>query len=300
MSKKHYGRESRGDLEPGRVPGSTKPTTNIIYGKIPDFPILNYGANGTSNFFEFRRPFILYAFKKYKDMAKTFDDDSEGLYFPPAVEAPKMLKRPLIPDLDQNGNQRLDDDGDPIMVEDMREDLDLNPLSLANDPFGMARMALSEQVKNYHKTVSRYREDYKGLFYDLWGNMSTESKAKVQEMEGFTLDGGCDAFDLWTAMLRTHRGSGIQPTFDKLKARREYSEIKQYENESIINFKERFEFALEGLRTSGSHVPNGEEQSMDFISKLNDDYYEYKITLENDIQRNIVQPPSNITEAYKQ
>eukprot|EP01032_Pedospumella_encystans_P024530 gene24530-27741_t len=78
-------------------------------------------------------------------MAKTFDDDSEGLYFPPAVEAPKMLKRPLIPDLDQNGNQRLDDDGDPIMVEDMREDLDLNPLSLANDPFGMARMALSEQ-----------------------------------------------------------------------------------------------------------------------------------------------------------
>jgi len=64
ISKKHYGKETRGVLEPGRVPGSTKPTTNIIYGKIPDFPILNYGANGTSNFFEFRRPFILYAFKK--------------------------------------------------------------------------------------------------------------------------------------------------------------------------------------------------------------------------------------------
>jgi hypothetical protein len=273
MSKKHYGKETRGDLEPGRVPGSTKPTTNIIYGKIPDFPILNYGANGTSNFFEFRRPFILYAFKKYKDMAKTFDEDSEGLYFPQKVRAPKMLKRPLIPDLDENGNQKLDQRGETLFKEDMSDNIDLNPLSEANDPFGMARLALHEQVKNYHKVVFRYREDYKALFYDLWGNMSTESKAKVQEMDGFTLDGGCDVYDLWTAIMRTHRGSGSQPTFDRLKARREYSELKQFESETIINFKERFEFALEGLKTSGSHVPNGEEQAMDFISKLNNEFY---------------------------
>ena len=51
MSKKHFGRESRGDLEPGRVPGSTKPTTNFIYGTIPDFPILTYGANHRKNGF---------------------------------------------------------------------------------------------------------------------------------------------------------------------------------------------------------------------------------------------------------
>eukprot|EP01038_Epipyxis_sp_PR26KG_P005875 gene5875-8102_t len=48
MSKKHYGKESQADLESGTA--TIKPATNIIYGKIPDFPVLTYGANGLGIF----------------------------------------------------------------------------------------------------------------------------------------------------------------------------------------------------------------------------------------------------------
>jgi hypothetical protein len=183
----------------------------------------------------------------------------------------------------------------------MRDNLDLDPLSAANDPYGAEKARYIERVRLREKQIQEYQSNYTAIFYDLWSNMSHESRAKVLEVQGFSLEER-DPLDLWKAIILTYRGTGSEPIFDRLKAREAYNKLFQQNNESVAHFKERFENALDQLRAIGADLPSEADQAMDFINKLdNYRFARFKVELENDItaQRR-PHGPENLTEAYRQ
>ena len=96
-----------------RKGGSSSKQHNMAVGINPDFLELEFNqSTGTSNFYEFKTSFTNFAFKKYFDMAKTFKDNSVGLYFPPEIKRP-VVERDLF-ELDEDGNFVVDENGDPV------------------------------------------------------------------------------------------------------------------------------------------------------------------------------------------
>ena len=49
---------------------------------------------GTSNFYDFKKEFVIYVYSRYKECGHTFKDGSKGLYFPPPIKQPTKLKKP--------------------------------------------------------------------------------------------------------------------------------------------------------------------------------------------------------------
>jgi hypothetical protein len=57
----------------------------------------------TSNFYDFKKEFVIHVFTKYKECGHTFNDGATGLYFPPAIKKPSQLKRPTKQKVDDKG-----------------------------------------------------------------------------------------------------------------------------------------------------------------------------------------------------
>ena len=72
------------------------------------------------------------------------------------------------------------------------------------------------------------------------------------------------------------------PEVDKRRARLHYNNLRQYEKETLPEFKERFDFALKTLETTGETLPSQEAQAADFIGKLDTRrYQQLSLDLEN-------------------
>ena len=75
-------------------------------------------------------------------------------------------------------------------------------------------------------------------------------------------------YQLWQAIILTHRCGGYDQIQNQHHARQNYSRIHQYPKESLAAFKERFMEAIHQLESVSEHIPSDENQAIDFIYKL--------------------------------
>ena len=306
-------------------------------GTIHEFPILVPNkADGTgSNFYAFKKLFIPYIFKNYQDCGKTFDDDSTGLYFPPEVKIPEATPK-QIQETDRNGSlvfkygttmvvkeipfkDRPEEHKyinilngatvavnqpwalTPVMVDASSGIMDRDPFSEANDPYHIKRDLYKDEIKLRQKRVKEMENDYLAIFYVLWGNMSIESRAKVQEASVGFDEKERDVYSLWNAILESHRSAGGQNgIYKKFQARNEYRRLHMNSGELVASFKTRFDQVLENLRSVEQELPTEQELAIDFMEKLDPKRFtHFKVELANHVNNGIVDFPTNVTEMVR-
>ena len=307
-------------------------------GTISEFPILIPNkADGTgSNFYAFKKLFIPYIFKNYQDCGKTFDDDSTGLYFPPEVELPIVeSKQRMVQKTDSNGfllfkygttdviKETYEDrpgeykyvniangatvivsrprDLRPVMINTSDGSMDQDPFSDTNDPYHIKRDLYKDEIKLRQKRIKEMQNDYLAIFYVLWGNMSIESRAKVQEASVGFEEKERNVYHLWYAILESHRTAGGQDViYKKYQARNEYRRIHMYGGELVASFKARFDQVLETLRSVDQELPSDQELAIDFIEKLDPKRFtHFKVELANQVNNKIINFPENVTELVR-
>jgi hypothetical protein len=146
------------------------------------------------------------------------------------------------------------------------------------------------------------RQDRSALYATIWGNMSLESRDKVKETKGFDPNVNDDPLDLWLRIKETHAGgsSNFDTVKDQQRARENYASIRQYRNEAVARYKERFDHAIDQLRAVHETLPTPQAQSMDFISHLDPNRFsQLKAMLENNAILGIGTYPATLTEAFQ-
>ena len=169
------------------------------------------------------------------------------------------------------------------------------------DPFGLRRADLLEQVKARRRLIEDMKAKRASFFAALYGQLSPESEEKVKQCESWELtDAAKDPLGLWRCIKETHilaqTGSNER---DRMNVRKHYSSIKQEPSELLIRFKERYDNALSAMEAVDQELPGPIDQGIDFIDKLdNDRYSNFKIQLENNQLMNIGRFPESLLDAY--
>ena len=185
------------------------------------------------------------------------------------------------------------------MIEVNDNNFNPDPFADVNDPYHFARDEYRELQRERVRTVSRLKSDYLALYYELWGLMSLESKSKVLEAENFNEE-DVNVYQLWQAIILTHRCGGYDQIQNQHHARQNYSRIHQYPKESLAAFKERFMEAIHQLESVSEHIPSDENQAIDFIYKLDHiTFAKFKTELDNMVNSGVGSYPATVNEAYR-
>jgi hypothetical protein len=139
---------------------------------------------------------------------------------------------------------------------------------------------------------------YLALYYVLWSNMTLESRSKVLQLTEFN-ESERDVFRLWQAIINTHQNTGYDGVFNKFHARDNYRRIYMGKDELLDRFKQRYDDALNLLRSAKQSVPPEDEQAMDFIYKLdNKKFIRFRTELHNQVINRIAEFPTTLSDAY--
>eukprot|EP01040_Poterioochromonas_malhamensis_P013796 gene13796-15214_t len=139
------------------------------------------------------------------------------------------------------------------------------------------------------------------LFSYMLEHISDESEQKLSEQPTWNdVYRDKDPLALLLLLESTHVGvttGNIE--VDRERAEREYTNIRQGEKESLLEYKRRFELKVNALRNLGLEAPSNAQQSIKFIKGLDNALF---ASLKNDydvgsIVGNLNYPP-NIVDAY--
>jgi hypothetical protein len=185
---------------------------------------------------------------------------------------------------------------------------------------------LNEETRIYVQNVRDLEEEKTRLYATIWGNISSSSQQKVKET-GFT-EGDNDPEMLWRRILQTHKVGGqfgVDP-LDKLSARKNYNNVRQFPNESVVDYHTRFIRAFKAYKTayaldqpvirpaeahqgddestvtleSGQLYPDEATLAADFIDRLyGARFAQFKTDLYNNSVAGIADYPSTLSEALK-
>jgi hypothetical protein len=238
---------------------------------VQDLPLLKYGSN--ANFEQFKRAIANYAEREYPSLSSIF---TVGEY----VEPP------------------------PIIVSDA-EDAAYRPeqLSQKNDPYGILKAQVQEEVRERVKKINIMQDKKKSLFAVIWGQLSPESEQIVMQHEYWAefIADHSDPLKLWQAVEDTHviAATGIA-LLDKRKARRNYDSLRQDPDETLVRFKERTDAAVHAMMAYGADSPPDQDQAMDFVERLDKSRYErFQLKMKDLLLfHNGEGYPANLTEAY--
>ena len=81
-----------------------------------------------------------------------------------------------------------------------------------------------------------------------------------------------------------------------IAARENYSKLWQGEKETLADFRERFEAAIEGLEGVGEVTPSEETQAQDFVKRMHRKFATFKAQLQNNAVMGISTYPASIME----
>ena len=106
---------------------------------------------------------------------------------------------------------------------------------------------------------------------------------------------------LWRIIVSTHiiKSTGSSQ-LDRKAAKDNYERLRQSYNETLSQFKERFDYAIEALeQTEHPQIPEIPDQVIHFISALNESrHHEWKTKMLNEIAAGH-EVPENVVEAFE-
>jgi hypothetical protein len=108
-----------------------------------------------------------------------------------------------------------------------------------------------------------------------------------------------DPLELWKAIKATHRGGtgGVDAT-KRVTILENWHELRQRDDERIMQFRNRFRHLLDSMKELGLQVPSDAEQAMIFISKLHARYNEFTRELSNLVVQRAIAYPDTLEKAY--
>ena len=233
-------------------------------GLVEGIPMLYYREGKPNNLNEFKEKLSTYLISKYSDCG-TFIETGER-WFVPEVEPP---------DQPYDKNNR-------------------NIVSLWN--------VYEHQLKHRSDLMLRREETDTSMWGVIWGQLSRSSIEKLKQHARWdVVEMGMDPFVLWNLIRETHLLSQTGIEFlDHSNALNAYNRVHKGQHESLGDYKKRFELAVEALEAiEHPNITAEGARVSHFIESLNGNYNEWKRDLMNGIRQGRVEPPANVTAAYR-
>jgi len=145
------------------------------------------------------------------------------------------------------------------------------------------------------------KSDKGPLYATIRNQLSSESEEKLRQTENWEdVDSMKDPLLLLRAIKATHLSTdtGFNQK-DRQNARGYYNSLQQSETESLLEFKVKFDNAIESMEAVGQTLPDPVDQSIDFINRLTGSRYDaLKVQLENNQAMGLGAYPKTLADAY--
>ncbi len=146
------------------------------------------------------------------------------------------------------------------------------------------------------------QDDRAKLFAMIMMYLSDESLDAVKKEPTWTkIEDEADAEGLWKLVEQKHNVHTASEVKEitKLTARANYQMIHQVSYETIIAYKEQFNFALKSYEDQGNKKFEPEDIAMDFFRGLdNAGHRTFKMDYINGLMSKVINPPKDLNEIY--
>jgi hypothetical protein len=158
-----------------------------------------------------------------------------------------------------------------------------------------------EALKTSLNNQSALADKKLALYSYIMLHISDESEQKLKEQPTWNaISLAKDPLLLYQLLKVTHFGvvtGNLQ--VDRVKAQKDFVNIRQHEKESLIEYKKKFEHKVNTLSSLQLPIPNDQEQAITFIKGLDSaQYAALKDEYESGSVIGSVTYPANVTEAY--
>ena len=223
-------------------------------------PKLRYGAN--SNLATFKQKMVVAAMEKYGNLARLLELDE---YYEP----------------------------DPIELSDYDK---------RTDPLGIQLDRMKNKIKTRDRLISEMENNRTPFYGYMLRHLSNESLDAIKLLDEYEqINREKDPLLLWRAIKKTHKvatNSNVERV-RKAETRRKYQEAKQGPYESIVSYKERFDYLLEAYKDVGNAEMEESDIAMDFFEGLDDTRYgEFKTNYLNDLMMGTQSAPDHVNDVY--
>ena len=228
-----------------------------------EVPTLRFGNK--SNFYDFKEALSTYLLKNFGFLGRFVED--ERYYNPPV---PTM---------------------DPIPHD--TEDAEVKIL----------RTLFVETRKHHNKQILDMEADKPKVYAFIWSNLSQESKEKVQEDPNYPIyQASQDPLSLWLRIARTHIVGDVRISPIALHLAKEtFSNLRQGQTESLVQFKKRFDEAITTIEAIDPlEVPSQLERATKLLMSLDKHRYgDLRVTLENNTSRGLETFPQTVNQMFE-
>ena len=182
------------------------------------------------------------------------------------------------------------------------EEPDVEDYDLKNDPYGINKTKYIEDLKKYHKEMSKLNENRPKLYGLITQYLSEESLDEIKRQDKWeTIDEAADPKGLWKLVEEMHKVNTISKVVSvtKLSAKMTYKSLRQGGFESIIAYKERFNASLKAYNDQKNPKMEDGDVAMDFCHGLdNARYASFKAEIINGLTAGSITQPKDLNAMY--
>ena len=161
------------------------------------------------------------------------------------------------------------------------------------------RTVILQEAKERAAAIGRMKEDRPKLYAYIEQFMSKASEERVKAQDGYAeAFAEKDPLKLFRLIRATHivEASG-DAAADAQEARNHFSALRMQAYETVDDFKQRFDYAVEVLRATGHDYYTDAMQASEFVQKLDYRFSQLKADIDNGALAGIPKP-ANLLDAY--
>jgi len=190
---------------------------------------------------------------------------------------------------------------DPPTPDDPYDDPNWNTLNFRQQQF--ANKEYEIKIKARLELIIKRDQDKEKLFSLIMGALSTESRERVEaDPDWDDINEEMDPLRLWRRIHATHAVGGdlSVPIVARIRAEDHFNNIKQGSEESLINYKRRFNDAVRAYSAAIGHEPDEEVQAYRYMQGLDRNRFaEFIVFIQNNAQRGIKTHPATLSEMHQ-
>ena len=182
-----------------------------------------------------------------------------------------------------------------------------------NDPGGILRDTILKENAIALQNRNAAGRNKLAIFALMWDTISRESQEAVMQRASEQPEDGENAGDHETLQIRADplllltylRSTHLIPAtgarlFDQQAARTVYENLRQRRSESVYEYKQRFQDAVDAMTLHGLPAPLQPELATRFLSTLDQKRFgEFQIEIYNDATMRGIQPPQTLVDAFQ-